>query len=260
MSDYLSAGRDFLGPLGSGTGRFIRGDATAEAWDAAEPYRSRYGIDSLPTLDILICSVWARHDQLVALLDHLAPQLEPFGGRARVLLNVDDARAAVGAKRNQLMLAATARHTCFLDDDDRVSDTYIDRIMEALVDDPDYCGFRVKLTVDGYEQKPVIHSLTYPEWSEDEHGYYRGVSHLNPIRRTAALTGLPFQPGFGEDKAWADRVAASGLVKREVFIPEALYHYQYSTSGSLFAGGPRHLGSVPELPEYAHVANIRPVI
>jgi len=66
--------------------------------------------------------------------------------------------------------------------------------------------------------------------------------------------GLPFQPGFGEDRAWAERVKATGLVRSEVFIPAELYHYRYSTSGSLFAGGPRHLGSVPELPEYAHVS------
>ena len=217
--------------------------------------------DGLPTLDILICSVHARHDQLVALLDHLAPQLEPFDGRARVLLNVDDGQAAVGSKRTQLMLAATARHVAYLDDDDWVHDDYVGLLMEALVTDPDTVGFRLRYLVDGIEQKPAIHSITNDGWSETADAYLRDISHLNAIRREIALVGLPFNPGFGEDRAWAERVKASGLVRSEVFIEgSAMYSYRYSSSGSLFAGGPRHLGSVPELPEYAHVADIRPVI
>lgn len=212
----------------------------------------------LPTLDILIASVAARHDQLVALLDHLAPQLEPFDGRARIIVNRDDCIEPVGMKRNQLLLAATARHVCFVDDDDQVHPDYVGRIMEALVSDPDYVGFRVSVSNNGYPQKIAIHSLENSEWSETDSAYLRGISHLNPIRREYALLGLPFQPGFGEDKAWADRVASSGLVKREVFIEGSpLYHYDYRTSGSLFAGGIRHVGPVPDLPPYQHVRDIR---
>ena len=216
--------------------------------------------DGLPTLDILICSVASRHDQLVALLDHLAPQIEPFDGRARVLLNRDDGQAAVGSKRTQLMLAAEARHVAFVDDDDWVHPDYLGRVMEALVTDPDVVGFRVAYSVNGVPQKPAIHSITNDGWSETDDAYLRDLSHLNPLRKRYAVMGLPFQPGFGEDRAWAERVKATGLVQSEVFIPAELYSYRYSTSGSLFAGGPRHLGSVPELPTYAHVVNVRPVI
>lgn len=212
---------------------------------------------ALPSLEILIPSVYARHDLLVRLLDHLAPQTAPYMGNARILCLRDDGQAAVGSKRNQLMLAATAEYVCFLDDDDWVADDYVGRIMAALASRPDiqYVGFGVRLTIDGADQKPVYHSLRYPEWSEDEHGYYRGISHLNPIRRTSALLGLPFQPGFGEDKAWADRVMASGQVKSEVFIEgSAMYTYRWSSQGSLFAGGPKHTGQpAPPLPAYQHV-------
>ena len=216
--------------------------------------------DGLPTLDILICSVWARHAQLVALLDHLAPQLEPFDGRARVILARDDGAAAVGSKRTQLMLAATARHLCFVDDDDWVHPDYVGLVMEALVTNPDTVGFRLRYLVNGVEQKPAIHSITNDGWSETDDAYLRDLSHLNPLRRRYAVMGLPFQPGFGEDRAWAERVKATGLVQSEVFIPAEMYEYRWSSTGSLFAGGPRHLGSVPELPAYAHVADVRPVI
>lgn len=211
----------------------------------------------LPTLDVLIASVYSRHHLLVRLLDHLAPQLSPYCGNARVILCRDDGEGAVGSKRNRLMLAATARHVCFVDDDDRVADVYVDRLMEALATDPDYVGFRVAYSVDGYPQKPAVHSLTNREWSETDTCYLRGISHLNPVRRTSALLGLPFQPGFGEDKAWADRVAASGTVQSEVYVPEDLYVYAYSSSGSLFRHGPKHTGlPAPMLPEYVNVREI----
>jgi len=215
---------------------------------------------SLPSLDILIASVASRHDQLVALLDHLAPQLEPFDGRARVLLARDDGVAAVGSKRTQLMLAATARHVAYVDDDDWVHSDYVGLLMEALVDDPDTVGFRVAYSVNGVEQKPAIHSITNDGWSETDDAYLRDLSHLNPLRKRYAVMGLPFQPGFGEDRAWAERVKATGLVRSEVFIPEALYEYRWSSSSSLFAGGPRHVGEARPLPEYEHVANVRAAI
>lgn len=215
----------------------------------------------LPTLDILIASVYARHHLLVRLLDHLAPQLAPYMGNARVLLCRDDGQAAVGSKRNALMLAATADYVCYCDDDDWVHDNYVQRIFEALIPRPDYVGWKLKYTVDGNEQKPAIHSLMNAEWAETDTCYLRNLSHLNPLRRDLALLGLPFQPGFGEDKAWADRVMASGRVKTEVFIEGApVYEYRYSTAGSLFAGGPRHVGTEPTLPAYTHVRDIRAAV
>lgn len=209
----------------------------------------------LPTLDVLIPSVFSRHDLLVRLLDHLRPQLAPFMGNARVLVLRDDARAAIGSKRNQLMLAATADYVAYLDDDDWVHDDYVGRIMEALVRRPDTVGWKLAYTVDGNPQKPAVHSLTNDGWGETDDLYLRTLSHLNPLRRELALLGLPFQPGFGEDKAWADRVMATGLVKTEVFIEgAAMYEYRYSSQTSLFAGGPKHTNEpAPPLPDYPYV-------
>lgn len=208
-----------------------------------------------PVWQILIASVLARTDLLATLLQRLQPGLDRFDGHVQVLIDRDDCEREVGAKRSWLLGHAAADYVCFVDDDDRVAASYIDRIMDALEDRPDYVGFRVAYSVDGTLQKPVIHSLRYPRWSEDDHGYYRGVSHLNPIRRDAALAGLPFLPGFGEDSDWAARVDASGLVQTEVFIDAPMYFYDFSTSGSLFRDGSRRpVGHAVLAPQFDHVA------
>lgn len=209
---------------------------------------------------ILIASVYARHGQLCALLAELDRQAAWYGNdKVRIVVDRDDGTMPVGEKRTRLIECAGSRYVSFVDDDDMVSDLYVHLITAALDREPgpDYVGFQVGYTVDGVPQRPVYHSLAHPRWSEDEHGFYRGISHLNPVRRDAALLGLPFLPGFGEDAEWARRVAATGLVQTERYLPCVLYEYRYSTSGSLFRAGPKSTGlTAPALPQLAHVEEL----
>jgi hypothetical protein len=204
------------------------------------------------TWQILIASVYSRTRALDSLLARLSKQASPFAGEVGILVDRDDCDQPVGVKRTRLVQAATAEHVCFVDDDDDVRDDYIAQIMYLLTGDPDYVGFRVAYSIDGARQKDAIHKLGQP-WSETEDAYLRGISHLNPIRREAALAGLPFRDGFGEDHEWSEKVEASGLVKVGAYIDECLYHYRYSSQGSLFKAGPQRVGSDPGLPSYPFV-------
>ncbi len=115
----------------------------------------------------------------------------------------------------------------FVDDDDLVSDEYVSTIL-PLLDGVDYIGFRVQCYMDGVPFSKTFHSLKYDRWWNDEHGYYRHISHLNPIRRELALLA-PMEGGVGEDHRWADRLYATGKVRTEHFIDRVMYHY-YSRS------------------------------
>lgn len=57
------------------------------------------------------------------------------------------------------------------------------------MDGTDYIGFQLQMYNKGVKDKPTYHNLKYTEWCENQIGYYRGVSHLNPIRRDIALKG-----------------------------------------------------------------------
>jgi glycosyltransferase involved in cell wall biosynthesis len=209
-----------------------------------------------PLWTILIASVYARHAQLVELLQTLAQQVAPYHGEVTVLVERDDCELGIGDKRSRLVRMAESDYVCFVDDDDTVAPSYAARIMDALHCRPDYVGFKVDVTLDGFPSKQASHSLRHTKWSEDDAGYYRGISHLNPIRRRAAIAGLPFLNGFGEDHDWAAKVAQSGLVTTEVFVNEPLYEYRHSRAGSLFTGGLRRVGSAPALPELPHVEHL----
>jgi hypothetical protein len=122
-----------------------------------------------------------------------------------------------------------------VDDDDRVSPNYVQRILPLLQPgDVDYVGWRMQAYIDGQPLKPTYHSLKFNGWWENQEGYYRHISHLNPIRRRLALEESFRSPHFPEDVGWALRLAAKNVVKTEAYIgDEPMYHYYSSTTSSL---------------------------
>lgn len=208
-----------------------------------------------PTFQILIASVYTRHDQLCRLLNHLSRQCEPYRGAVTVLVDRDDCDSPVGQKRTRLLEAATGDYTAFVDDDDWVADDYVARIMLALDDQPDCVGFTLGYSENGWPRKLAVHSLRFDKWGENWLHYERTPNHLNPVRREIALQGLPFRDGFGEDQEWSDKIRP--LLKTEVFLDSPpVYHYRWSSSGSLFSGGMKRLGYQPQMPRFPHVAEV----
>lgn len=186
-----------------------------------------------PLWSVLIPST--RAAGLTCLMDILGPQLAPYGGQVTVLALWNHGQHSVGWYRQQMVETASAEYVCFVDDDDRVPENYCDRIMKALADRPDYVGFTVRLVDEHWRgaSKPAIHSIKYDCWSEDPGGWYRHVSHLNPIRRDLALEGSLDGPA-GEDQRWANEVHP--FLRSEVFIDQDMYYYQFNPADSTLRG------------------------
>jgi glycosyltransferase involved in cell wall biosynthesis len=193
-----------------------------------------------PKLSILIASLGRRHRQLRDLLSELMPQVTP---NIEVLVYPNNGELTIGEYRQTLLEAAHGDYICFVDDDDSLPPFYCEEIIKAIKQKPDYVGFKVQLTNNEIERPPAIHSLRFPGWFQDEHGYYRGVTHLNPIKRELALKGDFTQSlASGEDEGWARQVRP--FVKTEVFIDKFMYFYRHDTSDSHFGSG-KNAGAHP---------------
>jgi hypothetical protein len=77
---------------------------------------------------------------------------------------------------------------CYIDDDDRVSETYISDILSILLNnDVDCCSLVGEITIDGGVPQKFIHSLKYEGWFDEGEGadkvYYRNPNHLNVIKQ-----------------------------------------------------------------------------
>lgn len=203
----------------------------------------------MPKWSILICAVSERVEKLSKLCDQIAKQLKPD---IEVLVCLDNFEYTIGQKRQALLEAAKGEYVSFVDDDDWVPDYYVEKVL-PLLDGVDYIGWRQQLIHDGQMMKPTYHSLKHPV-SEEENGYYRNVSHLNPIKREIALTGNfdKTPQGTAEDDPWSQQVHP----QTEHYIDDVMYFYWHSTEGSLWDKKPKPLLDYkkPKLPKgFSHV-------
>jgi glycosyltransferase involved in cell wall biosynthesis len=177
-------------------------------------------------LSILICTIPERTRKLHKLLEHLRAQISTHP----VHIHTDPrprAEVSVGAKRQSLLESAQGDYVVYIDDDDWVADSYVQKIIEATESGPDCIGFLI--AVKGLAGTAAIASRRYPTWANnvDGYDYVRSTYHKTPVKREHALAIGFKDMRFAEDHDYSQRLIASGLLKTEVFIHEQLYHYRY---------------------------------
>ena len=200
-----------------------------------------------PLWTIAILTIPGRRMEYTRIRAMLNHQLREWGPekvdvRPRVEIMVNDREYdSIAAKRQQCLENANGRYFNFIDDDDLIAHDYVASILPLLDGEVDHIGFKLQHYLDGVRSKPTFHSIRYETWYDDENGYYRNTSHLNPMRIEVALQGR-FDGYYGEDFRWSQQVRPL----TEHFIDKTLYHYydapKYSAAraaspGRLSAGG-----------------------
>lgn len=174
-----------------------------------------------------VLTVRQREGLLARLLNRLQPQI---GKRDIEIIIADQEDWNIGDKRQWCLDRARGEYFNFIDDDDLVPFNYVERIY-PLLDGIDYIGFQLQYYHDGVAWKPTFHSLSYGVHciEADETAFYRGVSHLNPMRTEIARTGRYDNTGYGEDNRWCAQVNPV----TEHYIDEVMYEYWFYPDKSL---------------------------
>lgn len=180
-------------------------------------------------LSILICTIPKRADFFDRLLAQLAKQETD---ETEVLYNGDPSMS-IGAKRNELLQAAEGEYVCFIDDDDRVSDNYVNLLMDGINKSVDVCSLKGVITDDGEHPRIFEHSIKYKAYKTVVDSFYPEVTyerypnHLNCIKSSIAKQFKFPETNHGEDTDWATQIFKSGLLKTEHYIEDILYFYDY---------------------------------
>jgi hypothetical protein len=177
--------------------------------------------------ELLVLTQHGREQYLARLQAVLRPQLEAYSDVGLIVRRFDPTMD-LGTNRQIMREGSSADYSNFIDDDDLVSANYVSTIY-SLLDGVDYIGFTLQMYSDGEKQKPTFHSLRYKEWNADQNGFYRDISHLNPIRRELALRAT-MAGGFGEDQRWSDRLRELGIVKTEHYVNDVMYFYYWRSN------------------------------
>jgi len=187
-------------------------------------------------LSILIPTIPSRVQMFDRLIAHLNQQTQFYDNieiRSATSIN-----ATIGEKRNILLSEAKGEYIAFTDDDDRISDDYINRLMWGIKLGVDCCSLKGSYSIDGVFNGIFEHSLRYNIWRTNDSARYspettikyeRYPNHLNCIRADIAKQFKFPEVNHGEDHNWAKQIHESGLLKTEHYIDSIIYYYDKRT-------------------------------
>lgn len=180
-------------------------------------------------LSIIIISLVERATSLARLLDQLRKQLRVI--ECEIVVVVDSGQERIGAKRNRAVEATIGEYVIHIDDDDEVSDHYLDRILTAINGNPGVDAVIVPgvCTSPGHQSCWFDYRLDGIEGQWINRTIWRSPGHVCAIRRELARAVRFPEIQRGEDLQWSAKLAE--LLKTAVRASdEALYFYRLDPS------------------------------
>lgn len=179
-------------------------------------------------LTILLCGILSRVDTYARMLSVL--RIQSDGKPVEVISLLDNQIMKVGKKRNDLLALANGEYVCFVDDDDLISDDYVDSILEAIETGEDVVVFTLSRSHNGIHDRLCYYSKDYEKDLDTPEAYYRTPNHLMVFRTEIAQKVKYREWFYGEDGVWAKEVQP--YLKSERKIDKVLYTYLSSDTGS----------------------------
>ena len=182
-------------------------------------------------LSILICTLPERRRMFEALYGKLILQIAKCSAIEEVQLLWDDStQITTGKKRNYLVDKAKGLFVVFIDDDDEITDDYVESVLGAIKENTevDCIGLQGYITFDGIKRKDWSISINHGHWHETETHYLRTPNHISPVKRKIATHCRFPEISYGEDMEYSKRILP--FCKNETYINKSLYHYKYITN------------------------------
>jgi len=175
-------------------------------------------------LSILICTLNDRMEKFNNLLSNLNKQSK--NQPVEILYIGDNRITGVGKKRNDLLKIARGEYIVFIDDDDRITDDYIEKILNKTKEDSDCIVFDVEISENGSSYKKVIYNIDFLCNRNCQNHYERLPNHLMAVKRKIALKAMFPEIQFAEDAEYARRLKQ--LLKTQSRIDKTLYYYDFN--------------------------------
>lgn len=183
-------------------------------------------MSSTVLLSILVPSVPERTSCLKSLCRQLRPQME--GRPVEMVVLMDDRLVTLGRKRQQLNDMSKGRFIVHVDDDDTVSDDFVETLL-AIIQGPegkrvDVITYICRVHLPHESPKLCYYSKNFRHANRKE-DYLRKPNHLCCFRREVAMKVAFDDIGCGEDDDWAERIAP--FIHHEFAIDRVLYDYRW---------------------------------
>lgn len=179
---------------------------------------------------VLIATIPGREKSLQALVASIHEKTKRIcpSLRVEICLGFDNKEMSIGSKRQKLLTGARGKYMSFIDDDDEITDAYIEDMWQTFTTGAHVMRIRGQL-----KQYTFVHSLdikltdmmasrTVPPV------FQRPPNHLNPMLTDVAIW-IPFKNAvYGEDLDWAVRLSKTNLLNKEYASDDSRIHYIYN--------------------------------
>lgn len=185
--------------------------------------RKKYPYD----MTFLIPTITGRDGVLSKLVSSIHEKIKRLAPNLtyRIEIEYDNREMTIGAKRQKLLQSSKGKYTVFIDDDDDITDAYIEDLSETIAGS--YQVMRLRGRIDPYT---FTHSVDITMDSPMAIGdvFVRPPNHLNPVLTDLAKVVHYTDRSNQEDFEWSIRMAQSGLLTREFKSDESRIHYLYN--------------------------------
>lgn len=175
---------------------------------------------------VLIPTIPGREASLQSLLTSIREKVARIAPHLRVeySINFDNREKSVGRKREELLQGAKGKYMSFIDDDDQITDAYIEDLRETIAGS--YHVMRLRGQIQQYTFTHSTENTLSGMMARDE-VFLRPPNHLNPMMTDVAKLIHFGDAVRGEDLDWTIRLARRGFLEREYRSDPNRIHYLY---------------------------------
>ena len=184
-------------------------------------------------LSILVPTVPSRIELFyVKLMKELLRQIEPYKNEIELISLFDNKKRSIGKKRQEMINLSQGEYIVFIDDDDRISDDYINQIMTKLSENPntDCVVFDSICRVNGAIDKLCKYGIEFEYGDINDRLEWRGKPAHTMVYAVSIVKNHQYTDmGYGEDYDWVKRAYLD--IKNQIRIDKVLYYYdaEYTT-------------------------------
>lgn len=184
------------------------------------PYDWSVLIPTIPGRELKLQSLVAAVREKV---NRIAPEI-----RLDICIDFDNRESPIGAKRQRLLEKAQGKYLCFIDDDDDITDAYVEDVLGMIRG-----GFHTMRLYGNMSGYTFVHTLdmklTDPMATLDEPAIFqRPPNHLNPMLSDVAKLIRFKNAVYGEDLDWSISLISSKFLQTQYTSDPKRIHYIYN--------------------------------
>lgn len=187
-------------------------------------------------LSILVPTVPNRIDYFYPrIMKQLLDQTKKYSN-IEIIAFFDNKKRTIGKKRDEMLKLAQGKYVTFVDDDDRLSNDYIDEIINAINrnENVDCIVYNTETNIETTNKKVLCMygtEFTKTGYINKEHTQWRGKPAHTMVWKSSIAKNHPFlDMNNGEDYNWVNRAYLD--IKTQHRIDKILYYYDacYTTT------------------------------